>query len=222
MYKIIFSGQIADNQQLQTVKNKLAALFHLEDKRIEKLFSGSPIVLKKTSDKQTALRMKAKIEKAGGLCKVEKVKQRSPELGNDCAVQAINQETVLDSNKEIECPKCGFKQKKSPECMRCGCIFNKVPPGDNRTMQDEYSAASTPPSQDRRNNEQFEFYENSGSVGTLAIPLSLGAGGASACILAFIYQLIVSWNPFVYLNFFLSVFFGFGIGVASGFGLELG
>ncbi len=57
----------------------------------------------------------------------------------------------------------------------------------------------------------FDVYQPSGRVGALAIPLVL-AGLAVACGLAFVYQWLLHWIPFIYINFFITV--GMGIGVA--------
>ncbi len=227
MYKIIFSGKIAENRDVESVKKNMATLFKLDEKGIEKLFCGSPVTVKKTEDKKMALKFKAAIEKTGGICKVTEVKSgtaKPPPIKKKIAESVPKKTPAPEAPKaETKCPKCGFAQEKSADCIRCGIVFSKFE-GVGTLADAPATDGKSPdsPPQDRRNREKFEYYENSGGVGSLAPPLGLIIGGASAWGLAFVYQLIISWNPFIYINFLISAVFGGGIGYATGFGLEMG
>lgn len=46
-YKIVFDGQLMPEASLETVKDNLARLFKSDPARIENLFSGAPVALKR-------------------------------------------------------------------------------------------------------------------------------------------------------------------------------
>ena len=64
-FRLLFAGKVLEGQHQAVVKKRLGALLKVEGERLEKLFSGSPVVLKKEADKKTAARYKAAFEKAG-------------------------------------------------------------------------------------------------------------------------------------------------------------
>lgn len=69
-YNIIFRGEIAEGQDIEEVKKNLAALFKVTDEKIEQLFSGRPVRIKKKVDHATANKYKEAMEKAGALCSI--------------------------------------------------------------------------------------------------------------------------------------------------------
>ncbi len=64
-YNIYFAGEILDGQDLATVRSRLAKLFNAGDATLDKLFSGTPQLVKRDCDKPTALKYKQAMEKAG-------------------------------------------------------------------------------------------------------------------------------------------------------------
>ncbi len=64
-FEVIFRGDIVAGQQLTVVKERLKALFKVDDARIEQLFSGRPEVIKKGVDQATASRYRDTLLKAG-------------------------------------------------------------------------------------------------------------------------------------------------------------
>lgn len=70
-YQIVFSGKTFEHADLDMVKNNLGNVFSLSAERIEKLFSGQRLVLKKDIDQATAERYKATLQRAGALCEIE-------------------------------------------------------------------------------------------------------------------------------------------------------
>jgi len=70
-YQVIFGGKILEHADIDMVKANVARVFSLPSDRIEKLFSGRRIVLKKDIDQATAERYKATLQRAGALCEIE-------------------------------------------------------------------------------------------------------------------------------------------------------
>ncbi|HEX5136861.1 MAG TPA: hypothetical protein VFY93_07815 [Planctomycetota bacterium] len=65
-------------------------------------------------------------------------------------------------------------------------------------------------------------YRHSGKLGPAAIPYALGAGLVAAGALAWIYQAVLDWIPFIYLNILATAGYGIAIGAAAGFAFRAG
>jgi len=64
-YNIYYAGEVLDGQQAGQVREKLRALFNANDAALDKLFSGTEQVVKRECDKDTALKYKQAMERAG-------------------------------------------------------------------------------------------------------------------------------------------------------------
>ncbi len=64
-YNVYFAGHLQEGQDPATVKAEIGRLFKADAATLEKLFSGTPQLLKKACDKTTALKFKQAIERAG-------------------------------------------------------------------------------------------------------------------------------------------------------------
>lgn len=77
-YDIYFRGEIADGQNLATVKTSLAKIFQADDKKIAALFSGKTCLLKKEIDKEAALKYQTILKKAGAKIIIKTSQTQSP------------------------------------------------------------------------------------------------------------------------------------------------
>jgi len=64
-YKIVFDGQLMPEMALETVKNNLARLFKSDQSKIDALFSGSPVALKRDLAEAEADKYLAALQQAG-------------------------------------------------------------------------------------------------------------------------------------------------------------
>jgi hypothetical protein len=69
-YRLVFRGEILEGHHKAVVKRRLQEALQLDEPRMEKLFSGSPIVVKRDADQTTAARYQTIYKKAGGLLRV--------------------------------------------------------------------------------------------------------------------------------------------------------
>jgi hypothetical protein len=69
-YKLVFRGETAEGKSRAAVKRTLASVFKAKNETVEGFFSGKPVVLKKNMDRNTALKYKAALDKAGAVCKI--------------------------------------------------------------------------------------------------------------------------------------------------------
>ncbi|MEP5568295.1 MAG: hypothetical protein ABJN62_10710 [Halioglobus sp.] len=65
LYNIYYSGELLEGHELDQVRAKLAKLFKASDSTLDKLFSGSPQLVKRECDKATAIQYKKAMENAG-------------------------------------------------------------------------------------------------------------------------------------------------------------
>ncbi len=67
-YQVVFRGQIAPDASIETVKANLAKLFKTDEAKIDRLFAGREVVLKKGLGQEEGDRYRALLAKAGALC----------------------------------------------------------------------------------------------------------------------------------------------------------
>lgn len=72
-YHIVFAGQLVKGADPAAVKANLGKLFKLDGGRVEKLFSGQEVVLKKDADQATAMKFRAVLKQAGAECELRPV-----------------------------------------------------------------------------------------------------------------------------------------------------
>lgn len=70
IFQVVFRGQIAPDNRLEAVKANLARLFKTDAARIERLFTGQAVVLKKGLGREEGERYCALLHKAGALCEL--------------------------------------------------------------------------------------------------------------------------------------------------------
>ncbi|WP_068829623.1 DUF805 domain-containing protein [Pseudomonas sp. BMS12] len=121
-YKIVFDGQLMPDMALETVKENLARLFKSEQSKIDALFSGSPVALKRDLAEAEADKYLAALQKAGALVRKE---SEGIQLSLMDTEDHRQDEPSSESAVTMECPKCGHSQPKSAECSACGVIIEK-------------------------------------------------------------------------------------------------
>ena len=124
-YKIVFDGQLMPEMALDTVKNNLARLFKSDQSKIDALFTGSPVALKRDLAEAEADKYLAALQQAGALVR----KEREAESLGLSLVDAPQSTTVPVASQPaantLVCPKCGHQQAKAAECSACGIIIEK-------------------------------------------------------------------------------------------------
>ncbi|MRI31743.1 hypothetical protein EOPP23_01870 [Endozoicomonas sp. OPT23] len=69
-YKVLFSGRLRQGVEPEQAKQSFAKVFKLSADRVDRIFSGQPVSLKKTGDKQVAEKFALRLEKLGLECLV--------------------------------------------------------------------------------------------------------------------------------------------------------
>ncbi|QEY61015.1 DUF805 domain-containing protein [Metapseudomonas lalkuanensis] len=127
-YKIVFDGQPMPGVALETVKENLARLFKSDADKIESLFGGRSVALKRDLVEAEADKYLAALQRAGAKVRKEQdvaaglslvATDDHPEPATAAA------EAAAASNDSMSCPKCGHEQPKAAECQACGIIVDK-------------------------------------------------------------------------------------------------
>jgi uncharacterized membrane protein YhaH (DUF805 family) len=121
-YKIVFDGQLMPEASLETVKDNLARLFKSDPARIENLFSGAPVALKRDLGEGEAEQYLNALQKAGANVRKELDQAASLSL---VPTEAETEQAVEAATSSMTCPKCGHEQAKTIECSACGIIIEK-------------------------------------------------------------------------------------------------
>ena len=122
-YKIVFDGQLMPEMTLETVKDNLARLFKSDPSKIDALFSGSPVALKRDLAETEADKYLAALQQAGAQARKE---QEAVALSLvDSASEQASASTPAAPAYGMTCPKCGHQQDKAAECAACGIIIDK-------------------------------------------------------------------------------------------------
>ncbi|WP_252273408.1 DUF805 domain-containing protein [Pseudomonas subflava] len=120
-YKIVFDGQLMPEMALDTVKSNLARLFKSDQSKIEALFTGSPVALKRDLAEAEADRYLAALQQAGARVR----KEQDIAAGLSLVEHDDEADSPAASTETMTCPKCGHQQTQAAECAACGVIIEK-------------------------------------------------------------------------------------------------
>ena len=70
-FQVVFLGVVEEGLAVENVREAMAKEFRLQPKFVEHLFSGRPVVVKRSVDAETAMRYKYLIDTMGGNSRIE-------------------------------------------------------------------------------------------------------------------------------------------------------
>ena len=108
-YSVIFSGEIVAGYDLEQVKKNIGQVFKLNPERVEKLFSGKPVAIKRGIDQQQANKFQNVMAKAGAVSVIRQ------EAGEQTAAEPSNDSGMA----RITCPRCAHEQAFATACQLC-------------------------------------------------------------------------------------------------------
>ena len=124
-YKIVFNGELMPDAALDTVKENLARLFKSDIARINALFTGAAVTLKKDLAEHEADQYLEALQKAGARVRKELDLAASLTLVPTDEHADADSAPAEGSAASMSCPKCGHEQPKAESCVACGIIIEK-------------------------------------------------------------------------------------------------
>jgi len=73
LFEVAFSGQIRDGADLNEVKARVGKMFNADAAKLDQLFSGKRIIIKKNIDSVTAKKYETALARAGAMCDLQPV-----------------------------------------------------------------------------------------------------------------------------------------------------
>ncbi|MGD9158298.1 MAG: hypothetical protein PVG39_07830 [Desulfobacteraceae bacterium] len=132
-YCVVFKGEISAGSNIEEVKEKVSKAFNVDASKIEQLFSGKRMIVKKNASHEECEAMKKIFEDAGAIACVEQETETDMEIqgppplpgpekrqrirANDSPVKQADEKFCSNCGsvikiKSLSCPRCGQKQKK--------------------------------------------------------------------------------------------------------------
>ncbi len=124
-YSIMFAGEVLPDFTLDTVKANLASLFKSDLDKIEALFSGQPVPLKRNLESAEADKYLAALQRAGAKVSKQSEGLQLSLVATDDHPDEDAEPDAASSNTRMTCPKCAHEQAKAIECEACGIVIEK-------------------------------------------------------------------------------------------------
>lgn len=136
-FSVVLTGKLADGYDLVQVKENIARVFKLAPEKVEKLFGGKPVALKRGVDKAQAMKLRNALARAGalGIIKADALKQESsaskaqpgivpePQAVVEPPAVAAKAASVdappVAARPSVTCPRCGHEQAHASSCGHC-------------------------------------------------------------------------------------------------------
>ena len=166
LYRVVFRGEISLEFSAEEVRTNLKQLCRYEDRTLDRLFSGKPVVIKDRIQLTTARQYKEALDRTGALCEIVAVPKPPPSVevapapqGTTCseaptpitmAVSPPPQPLPSPSPEPVpvHCPKCGHRQPDGEICGACGIVFARFLKSQER--QAAIARGETPPDMPRK------------------------------------------------------------------------
>ncbi len=116
-YRVVLLGINNDDETFRNNVAKLGVPHNAVDKYIKK----APVVLKRDLSLADARKYADAIIDAGGLVNIQ-------ETGEIPDIQTSGDRRISFTDQDfVQCPNCGFKQKRADVCVRCAFDLSSIP-----------------------------------------------------------------------------------------------
>ncbi|PCK02592.1 MAG: hypothetical protein COA42_21930 [Alteromonadaceae bacterium] len=131
-YDLVFNGEAVKGVSIDTAKQNLAKLFKLNAVKVETLFTGKPVTLKRNLDLDTANKYRVAIKKAGA--RVNLVEQQGSSAATPSSVVTVSSAPTSSSNVP---PKGAPAPSKAPAAKKISTVAIGLAPAGTPVLAAE-------------------------------------------------------------------------------------
>jgi hypothetical protein len=153
LYRVVFIGDLVDEERREVVKRNLATLFGTNAGTMSQLFGNNPVIVKKNLLREEAVRFRDAIIRCGAFCRIETM---------DSATSILLSIPSDQTSKFMTCPRCSKRQDQSAICRHCGVIVQAY---QDEARQELPVAEETEEERNRRYYDRRYDLESSVNVG---------------------------------------------------------
>ena len=119
-FQVLFNGEVADEANVDHVRENLARELGLDERKAKQLFSGRTVVIRSQLDQGEARAWQSRLAELGAVCRIKDLAPKD-DKANYKVDRHGGDQTLRDiTAAHTECPRCGHMQLDSSHCARCG------------------------------------------------------------------------------------------------------
>jgi len=124
-YSLIVNSAKINQENIAEARNKICSLFKLQQKQLDKIFSGKSVRLAKDIDYIKAQHYHAAIVKIGVECQIKasSLKQENPVMpptfATTLTLLKLDEQQTPEITKNYLCPECQVQQANKKKCEHC-------------------------------------------------------------------------------------------------------
>ncbi len=132
-YDLFFSGQVMDGQDMEEVRGRVGKIFGATEAQLDRLFSGTPLPIKKGVDMDTAIKYRVTLREAGALIDVIPAKP-APRAAPTASPTAPGASISATAAGEAPAEAAGLQMTLAPP--RTGSLEDCAPPSQPAEIPD--------------------------------------------------------------------------------------
>lgn len=102
LFEIAFSGQIIEGYDRETVKKQIGQIFKADPARLEQMFSGRRVIIKREADEATSTKYRSAFKKCGAVCEVRALKKEHAEEDSQSSAHKPDSEAYVSKYPESD------------------------------------------------------------------------------------------------------------------------
>lgn len=102
LFEIAFSGHINEGSDLETVKKQIGQIFKADPVRLEQMFSGRRVIIKREADEATTAKYRAAFNRCGAVCEVRALKKEGSDEDSHSPAHESGSESYVSKYPESD------------------------------------------------------------------------------------------------------------------------
>lgn len=120
-FNIVFHGEFLLGYDIDQAKDKLAGIFKLSPRKLDALFAGKTVTIRKDVNDIEGKKIVAAAARCGVVFELEAAVAPQPAS----SVGEQDQQSTAASARDVRCPHCGTRQGRAATCLQCGELLEQ-------------------------------------------------------------------------------------------------